>query len=470
MEGQITLNEWMQWKEDIRRKLQETASNFVYIGYRLKQIRDSGMYDGCANIFEFAEKEYHLERTTVSRFMSINDKFSKHGNSVELRDEFVGLGQSQLSEMLSLPVNDYDLITEDTAIKDIRELKRFEKDAMNEPVEENGTEDTENASTMRVAENPDSGNEEQSGTEEKAAKEKKEEFTPLQRCIIDFFKDRQELLLKVLEIIDRGDDEGGKEIAELLSPTGSATHRKSTVFLLMYDYKGGIKYKVFGQPDPVIMSWEDLIHEIEVIYTYETDGNYTERIEELYSESVHKTVETVNKTAENGENPQKSSLNEENPQKSAKPEEEDIQPAAAPTACQPAKPVDVWDNAPRESVCDVAQKDSGGVTDISKIQPREEPEAAADDKDTLPAAADNEEALPAAADKNDHSEAAGAEEIRQAYHKAYWLIMDIEKRLARRNWKEAADGADVLTDTIEWLEEQDTEEVNKALDEEFDDE
>lgn len=46
MQGQITLTEWMQWREDIRRKLQETASNFVYIGYRLKQIRDSGMYDG----------------------------------------------------------------------------------------------------------------------------------------------------------------------------------------------------------------------------------------------------------------------------------------------------------------------------------------------------------------------------------------------------------------------------------------
>jgi len=399
MEGQITLNEWMQWKEDIRRKLQETAGNFVYIGYRLKQIRDSGMYDGCANIFEFAEKEYHLERTTVSRFMSINDKFSKHGNSIELRDEFVGLGQSQLSEMLSLPVNDYDLITEDTAIKDIRELKRFEKDAMNEPVEENGTEDTENASTMRVAENPDSGNEEQSGTEEKAEKETKEEFTPLQRCIIDFFKDRQELLLKVLEIIDREDDEGGKEIAELLSPTGSATHRKGIVFQLMYDYKGGVKYKIMGQPDPVSMSWEKFIAEIDSIFIKGQTWNIENKIKEIYPESVHKTAETVNKSSENGENLQKSSLNIENQQK---PEEEDIQPAAA--------------------------------------------------------------------DKNDHSEAAGAEEIRQAYHKAFSLIRGIEKNLGERNWKEAADGADVLTDTIEWLEEQDTEEVNKALDEEFDDE
>ena len=54
VEGQITLDEWMQWKEDIRRKLKETAGNFVYIGCRLRQIRDSGMLDGAADIFEFA--------------------------------------------------------------------------------------------------------------------------------------------------------------------------------------------------------------------------------------------------------------------------------------------------------------------------------------------------------------------------------------------------------------------------------
>lgn len=48
---QITLDEWTQWKEDIRKKLTETAGNFVYIGYRLKQIRESGMFDGAADVF-----------------------------------------------------------------------------------------------------------------------------------------------------------------------------------------------------------------------------------------------------------------------------------------------------------------------------------------------------------------------------------------------------------------------------------
>ena len=48
MENQIALNEWMEWKEDIRRKLQETAGNFVYIGYRLKHI-EIGYIPTCAH-------------------------------------------------------------------------------------------------------------------------------------------------------------------------------------------------------------------------------------------------------------------------------------------------------------------------------------------------------------------------------------------------------------------------------------
>ena len=59
---QITLNEWQEWREDIRKKLQETAQNFVYIGFRLRQIRDSGILDGCSDIFEFANRDLGNQR------------------------------------------------------------------------------------------------------------------------------------------------------------------------------------------------------------------------------------------------------------------------------------------------------------------------------------------------------------------------------------------------------------------------
>lgn len=128
---QITLNEYISIKEDIKRRLNHLAESFVAIGYRLKQIRDTEAYrqDGYNTIFEFAEKELGLTKSPTSRFMAINDKYSVGGNSLELREEFIGLGKSRLSEMLTMDPEDYVLVTDQTSIKDIREIKRMEKAA-----------------------------------------------------------------------------------------------------------------------------------------------------------------------------------------------------------------------------------------------------------------------------------------------------------------------------------------------------
>lgn len=128
---QITLNEYISIKEDIKRRLNHLAESFVAIGYRLKQIRDTEAYrqDGYNTIYEFAEKELGLTKSPTSRFMAINDKYSVGGNSLELREEFIGLGKSRLSEMLTMDPEDYVLITNQTSIKDIREIKRMEKAA-----------------------------------------------------------------------------------------------------------------------------------------------------------------------------------------------------------------------------------------------------------------------------------------------------------------------------------------------------
>ena len=411
MEGQITLNEWMQWKEDIRRKLRETASNFVYIGYRLKQIRDSGMFDGCSTVYEFAQKEYGLERSTVSRFMAINDKFSRHGNSIELRDEFVGLSQSQLSEMLTLPVSDYELVTENTAIKDIRELKKFEKDAMNPPEEESEKEESENVSTMQGAINPDSGNEPQEWDEqakeekhEAAAEtiepvatsqqeEEKVEYTPLQKCIIDFFRDKLDLLKEVEKAYTI------KDAAELLAPSGCTTHRKGIIFLTMQDYDKGVKYKQMGVPLPISMSWDKFFDEIRSVF-FDFEENYKDRLKEIYPESEQKKPENEQKEPENV---QKTVKNDKKQQKPA----EIVKEQQKPTA----------------------------------------------EEEQL-----KEEAFPAAEQK----------EIQQAYRKTFGLIREIEKRLGDRKWEEAYAGADTLAVTINWINTQKPEEVNAALDAEFD--
>lgn len=240
---QITLDEWTQWKEDIRRKLAETAGNFVHIGYRLKQIRDSGMYGGAADIFEFAEREYGLGKSTVSRFIAINEKYSEGGNSLELKEEFKGFSSSKLSEMLTLPDSEVELITEKTTIREIRQLKAFNS--------QNPEDAGEPAGTGR-------------GETVEAAGGEERRHTPLEKCLADFFKDKKDMLNGVMRNLEENPP-AYREAAELVAPS-QTSHKKGIVFLFLYDWNTGVKYKLMTEPEPVSVSWEELLDTVYGIF------------------------------------------------------------------------------------------------------------------------------------------------------------------------------------------------------------
>lgn len=133
--GDITQNsEWyMSVTYDEAKKIIDTnigqmSRSFVAIGYYLKHIRDNGMYleDGYKNIWEFAEDRYGIGRSTTTRWMSINDRFSRDGNSPVLADRYKNFGKSQLQEMLYLTDEQAAEVTEDMTVKEIRELKKPE--------------------------------------------------------------------------------------------------------------------------------------------------------------------------------------------------------------------------------------------------------------------------------------------------------------------------------------------------------
>lgn len=284
---QITLTEWLSWKEDIRKKLQETAGNFVHIGYRLKQIRDSGMYDGCQDIFEFAQKEYGLSKSTVSRFIAINEKFSEGGNSLELREEFRNIGSSKLSEMLTLPDADCALITERTTVKEIRELKEFNRQVV--PVEE--LEEAEESARQQEPERD-------AKTEESIS------YTPLQKCIIDFFGDsaRRQGLCQIMDILTGEVTEDKlKTAAEAINPGDYCTHKKGLVFLFMYDWQQGVKYKLMTVPEPVSMTWPEFLREIQDIYLQAYVLNPEDVWSEFYGKKSERMQENPERIAEKTE-------------------------------------------------------------------------------------------------------------------------------------------------------------------------
>ena len=137
IEGQITIQDWLEWKEDIRNRLQETSENFIVIGYRLKQMRESRMYEqeGYRSLSEFAGREYNLSRSVVSRLIQINDRFSEGGNSMELKAEYRNYGFAKLQEMLYLTDEELEEVTDDMTMREIRAIRteRDEPKAEEEP-------------------------------------------------------------------------------------------------------------------------------------------------------------------------------------------------------------------------------------------------------------------------------------------------------------------------------------------------
>ena len=113
----------------LQEKLMNIKRSFISAGYYLKYIRDKELYleEGYASIWEFAEDNYGITRSTCSRWMSMNDKFSKNGNTPILADEYKSFGKSQLQEMLYLEDEQLEEVTPGMTVKEIRELRAPEK-------------------------------------------------------------------------------------------------------------------------------------------------------------------------------------------------------------------------------------------------------------------------------------------------------------------------------------------------------
>lgn len=96
---------YKEYKAELDGVLQRTAEGFVQIGYLLKVARDTNILEesGYKSVAEFAEAEYNLNKTQVSRFISINDKFSEGGYSDHLLPNYQGYGYAKLTIMLQLP-------------------------------------------------------------------------------------------------------------------------------------------------------------------------------------------------------------------------------------------------------------------------------------------------------------------------------------------------------------------------------
>ena len=116
---------YTETKDIIKEKLQNMSRDFVAIGFYLKLIRDKSLFleDGYKSIWEFAEDNYGIKRSTASRWMAMNDRFSENGNTPILSEEYISFGKSQLQEMLYLNDKQMEEVKPDMTAREIRGIR-----------------------------------------------------------------------------------------------------------------------------------------------------------------------------------------------------------------------------------------------------------------------------------------------------------------------------------------------------------
>lgn len=127
--NEIITSNYQQFKQALDSEIQREAEGFVKIGYLLRVARDTdvlkGHYD---NVNDFAKKEYGLDVSQVSRFISINERFSENGYSDKLEAHYEGFGVAKLSIMLQLPDNLNETLTPDFTKSEINTLREEVKE------------------------------------------------------------------------------------------------------------------------------------------------------------------------------------------------------------------------------------------------------------------------------------------------------------------------------------------------------
>lgn len=346
---QLTIDDYLNYKENLQRELNNMVNGFIRTGYYLKKIRDAEAFrnDGYSSIYEFAEKEFGVTRTVASRFMSINDKYSEDGYSLELKEQYKGLGSSRLSEMLTLPEEDHVMITPVTKIEDIRALKRFEKEEIHE--------------TSTIAD-----------------------------LLKNFFLNQD----KKLEAVMMNDNL--KDVAEIVNPSGNVSYRYRMDFMMMHEYEKGIDIKNF-QTGMHHLEWSDFVEECKKVFVYDPEAagtvyeqNYgknepeepvVEPVREDKTEVVEEKEEESRKSNSTESVPQPKDIgtSKEKPNSEKTPEIKASEPLTEPVkekesqATEPEETKEPQKEA-ENPVCDLAQTRISSHTDGDSEDIEKEPE------------------------------------------------------------------------------------------------
>ena len=240
---QLSMDDYIQSKNEIKQELGGIVKSFVRIGWQLTRIDKSGAYkhDGYNNISEFARTEYGMNPSGVSRFMKVYEKYSVPGDTPELKEQYREFKFNNLVEMLQLPEEDQQIFHPKDKREDIRELKDFNKENESNPM---------NLLDWKSAQS----------TEDK-----------LHATIQEFFREKTGIL-NILYSSEAYQSGNIKEMAQIINPGDSMSYRKGTVFLMFH--QEDITVKIFNGEMKNI-SWDQFFTYTQEIFAEAAAGAKT---------------------------------------------------------------------------------------------------------------------------------------------------------------------------------------------------
>lgn len=126
--------EFQQRAQVIREQMFNIQNSFITIGFQLHWIRENNMFRvlNYRNIYEYAEKECNIKRTTCGNLICIIENYAdrdENGEVIEsIADCYRNYSASQLVAMLGMPEEMKQQVTPDMSVRAINRLRKGEPD------------------------------------------------------------------------------------------------------------------------------------------------------------------------------------------------------------------------------------------------------------------------------------------------------------------------------------------------------
>lgn len=370
---------YQEYKKELDAVLTRTAEDFVQIGYLLKVARDTNVLaeSGYATVTDFARAEYGIDKTQVSRFISINDRFSEDGYSDHLLPSYKGFGYAKLTLMLQIPDEINEALPPTLSKAEIQDIKD-EVDAESKVTDiEVEIEKAEAAAVTDKSMLPPEG-------------------SPLKRNLWQLGKEQEELFRKLWEICNKGQYPRSASIMDALIPQGDAVYtvripgERRTQIIINSDGATVINLKTLERSKYIP---QDICYEVEELLN--GGSSPEEQYKMLYCENMTPEEPEVapvqpdetpkEKKPEKRKESRVTKANTEPKKKPKEPEKKPEQmtiPGAAPDPAPEEPQTQVNDSSSRENDADDHNTDTMGLseqvpgqTDLERDYPQYCPDA-----------------------------------------------------------------------------------------------